>query len=159
MDLHVAITTASTRVMFPLPKVIVSEVEDTPAEVVAKNPGPALLAAREAVVGGRLQSSDPHFPFHLLGSILMYILSVWSVYESFTMVHYSNWCSQCHWWKSMFSQPACPLSQCSASLPSFRVFFHVFVFLDAHLNWTCHDIRCKLSFATLTPHLWWIWIG
>lgn len=62
----------STRVRCPaLPKVIVSEVEDTPAEVVAKNPGPALLAAREAAVGGQgLRSSDPHFLCHLLGSIL-----------------------------------------------------------------------------------------
>lgn len=62
----------STRAMCPaLRKVIVSEVEDTPAEVVAKNPGPALLAAREAVVGGQgLRSSDPHFKCHLLGSIL-----------------------------------------------------------------------------------------
>ena len=62
----------STRAVFlALPKVIVSEVEDTPAEVVAKNPGPALLAAREAVVGAQgLRRSDPHFLCHLLGSIL-----------------------------------------------------------------------------------------
>ena len=61
--------------MFPaVLKVIVSEVEDTPAEVVAKNPGPALLAAREAVVGGQgLRGSDPHFLCHLVGNILMYI--------------------------------------------------------------------------------------
>lgn len=47
-------------------------------------------------------------------------------------------------------QPACPLPE---------VFLHVFVFLDAHFNFTCHEIHCKLSVTTLTPHLWWIWIG
>lgn len=41
-------------------EVIVSEVEDTPAEVVAKNPGPALLAAREAPT--LFKELDSHIP-------------------------------------------------------------------------------------------------